>query len=239
MVAPLDFLSDNVQRKHILEHEAREVPRCHHIGEHRHVLLVAAAYLSRRGGFVVAVEGRVVFVVALSDDEHYLRRAKRAAVYPYVVLCLYERAHLLRSQMVREKAERQPVERLIEVGAVGSGEFMLHLAYVAAREHLPHLGLVACRGYACPHHHACRCQACCCLKIAHYAAAQDRYALAQGRKALRQLCRYPPNSVNRHHQHHPSHCCLQQVSSHIAREELASLALVGLESQQQHRGIER
>ena len=125
IVAPRPLLSDDVGRQHVLEDETRQIPGRHHIRELHQLASLLARHLPRRRRHVVAVELRVVFVVALADDEHNGWRRIGATVHRHPLSSLYQLVHLARSQLVGTYAERQSVDGLILLGPVVARHFVL------------------------------------------------------------------------------------------------------------------
>ena len=255
IVAPFALVAGGIEREEMLEDEAREVPRGHHVVEGHQLASSAAFQLAWRGGLVVAIELRVVLVVALADDEHDLRTGEGAAVYAHAVLGDEQTVNLLGREAVGIDAECHAIGWCIELGAVLACEFVLYGANVAIAEEARHGRLVgpACGG--APRQEQCHDErrqmgqtgfeggepgsmadsSCTYLTI---------YIVARGLQSALQAPEQPAAKTGRermghHEEQHAAHGAQQHVGSDVGREKLARLLAVGLAHQQQHGGIER
>lgn len=146
IVAPVAFLAHNVCREDVLEDEAGEVPASHDIGKLGELARLFERCLAWCRLHEVAILLGVMSAVALAYDEHDVRRAVAATVYPYVFGGMYELCDLFGGQLVGVDAESQSVDRNIEFGVSLVGELVLHFAYVLASEELECRHLVVPRG---------------------------------------------------------------------------------------------
>ena len=150
IVAPFPFLAHDVRGEHVLEYETREIPARDDVAELDQSAALLQLHLARGGVHEVAVLLRMVLAVALSDDQHDVGRAERAAVHRDLVGRLDELDDLSGGQRVGVEAEDQSADGRVEHGVVLLGERVLHLPYRLAAHQLDGGSLVGPTAHAAP-----------------------------------------------------------------------------------------
>ena len=121
LIAPFPLFADSPERQHVLEHKTREIPRSHHIRKDYQTAVCRHCHLSWSRRLVIAIELRVVLVIALADYQHDLWHAEAATVNPYLLAGSLQLHNLI-------EAERQPIRRHIELRLILFRQFVLHLS---------------------------------------------------------------------------------------------------------------
>ena len=133
IVAPLARIADSMERQHILEHVARQIPRGHHIGKRHQTARLGHRQLTGCRRHLVAIELGVVFVIALANHQDDVRHTEGTAIDLYLVLHRHHRLQLVGGQTVGIETEHQSVDGEIELGARLLRQLVLHLADVVLR----------------------------------------------------------------------------------------------------------
>ena len=126
IVAPRTLVANNIERQHVLEDEARQVPGRHDISKLNELSCSLTCQLSRRGGHIVAIELGVMLVIALADDQHDGWRSVVAAVHHRLVRRFHKLVHLTCSQLVGTNAKRQSIDRQILLSTMIACQFVFN-----------------------------------------------------------------------------------------------------------------
>ena len=235
LVAPFPLFADSPERQHVLEHKTREIPRSHHIRKDYQTAVCRHCHLSWSRRLVIAIELRVVLVIALADYQHDLWHAEAATVNPYLLAGSLQLHNLARSQTIGIEAERQPIGRHIELRLILLRQFVLHLSDGIIGEkppdgHLvrPSLGIGIQQQPSC---HTAQHS----LQSRHH----RRLYLRQNQSFApftKPLAKESPENVCQGQQQDPAYVRPDDIPTEIAREELLCFLDICLPNEHQHRG---
>ena len=142
LVAPLATIADGIERQHVLEDKARQIPRGHHIGKRNERTIFGHHHLIGCCLFLIAVELGVMLVVALANHQHDVGHAIAAAVHLNQSAGSLQLYYLLGSQTVDIDTKGQAIDGDIEFGLILTGQFVLHLSDGIAGEEPVHRHLI-------------------------------------------------------------------------------------------------
>ena len=143
LVAPLARVFDGIERHHVLEYKAREIPRRHHIRKLHQTAFGLQRHLSWRRCLVVAIKLAMVFVIALAYHQYDSRHTIAAAVYLDLIAGSLQLVYLRISQPVGIESEDQTIDGDIQICLVLFVQFVLHLSDGLAGKELSYCHLIA------------------------------------------------------------------------------------------------
>ena len=126
----------------MFEDETRQVPRCYDIRERYETSFCRQRQLSRRRRLIIAIELRVMLVIALTYHQHDIRHPITATVNLDFLAGNLKFYHLVGCQLIRINTERKPIDGHIQLRLVFLRQLMLHLSDCLVGEESPHRFLI-------------------------------------------------------------------------------------------------